>query len=141
MNTNRSAQGTATTEHNQSNARDRSAVVLSLYVTELALALARPLGCTHYTHGACVGTHVRSRSDRRRGAPMLFIRATRYHRARSPHFRRMPGWASATLSDKLSFHLGGDARRASRCRLPNIQINKLLISVNECFYVYRTAFQ
>lgn len=63
--------------------------------------------------GACVVTHVRSRSDRRRGAPLLFIRAIRYHRSRSPHFRRMPGWATATLSDELSFHLGGNARCAA----------------------------
>lgn len=111
--------------HNQSNASDKSAVFLRLRHLNLDAtlqALAKPLRlCTPlivalFRRDACVGTHVRSRSDRRRGAQMLFIPAIRYHRSRSPHFRRMPAWATATLSDDLSFHLGGNAPERA---LPN----------------------
>lgn len=47
-------------------------------------------------------THVRSRSDRRRGALMLFIPAIRYHLARSPHFRRMPASPATFRGGQLS---------------------------------------
>lgn len=91
-----------------------------------------------HSHGACtcVPTYVWSRSDRRRGARLLFIPGTRHRDARSPHFRRMRAAGllaagRATLSDGLGFHWSGRSawphcRRARRAHHSNFMPFRML---------------